>query len=74
MVLGVLKEDLGDFFKPKEALKMVFGVILLGCFHNFSLDPYYEPLLWFMMRVIRILIWPNRIATYTYIRITGLAT
>ena len=49
LVLGVLKEDLGGFFKPKEALKMVLAYILLGCF-KFLLDSYYEPLLWFMIR------------------------
>ena len=43
IVLGVLKEDLGGFSTPKEALKMVLGYVLLGCSHNFSLDLYYEP-------------------------------
>ena len=57
MVLGVLKEDLGGFFKPKEALKMVFVVRSIRVFSQFSLDPYYEPLPWFM------------IYTYTYIYI-----
>ena len=28
---------------------MVLACILLGCFHNFSLDPYYEPLPWLMI-------------------------
>ena len=27
------------FSTPKEAV-----YVLLGCFHNFLLDPYYEPL------------------------------
>ena len=49
IVLGVLKEDLGSFFKPKEALKMIFGVRSIRVFSQFLLDPYYEPLLWFMI-------------------------
>ena len=42
-VLGALKEGMGKVFQTKEALKTVFGMYLLGCFHKFSLDPYYEP-------------------------------
>ena len=44
-----LKRDSGHFFKSKEAVKMVFGVRSNRVFHNFLLDPYYEPLLWFMI-------------------------
>ena len=28
---------------------MILACILIGCFHNFSLDPYHEPLPWFMI-------------------------
>ena len=38
---------MGGFFKPKETWFLVY--VQLGCLHNFSLDPYYEPLLWFMI-------------------------
>ena len=57
IVLGVLKRESGWFFKPKEAVKMVFGVRSIGVFSQFSLDPYYEPLSWFM------------ICTYVYTRL-----
>ena len=42
------------FSTPKEALKIVLGVRSIRVFHNFSLDPYYEPLLWFMIISIAI--------------------
>ena len=32
-------------------LRWFLACVLLECFHNFSLDPYYEPLSWFMMYV-----------------------
>ena len=37
---------------PKEALKMVFGVRSIRVFSQFSLDPYYEPLPWFMIAIL----------------------
>ena len=40
------------FSTPKEALKMVFGVRSIRVFTQFSLDPYYEPLPWFMILFI----------------------
>ena len=33
-----------EFLQTKEAVKMVLVYVLLGCFHNISLVPYYEPL------------------------------
>ena len=30
---------------------MVFGVRSIRVFSNFLLDPYYEPLLWFMIQL-----------------------
>ena len=38
------------FSNPMEALKMVFGVRSIRVFSKFSLDPYYEPLPWFMIK------------------------
>ena len=38
--------------RPKEAVKMFLACVLLECFHNFSLNPYYEPQSWFMMTVL----------------------
>ena len=49
IVLGALQEALAAFSNPMEALKMVFGVRSIRVFSKFSLDPYYEPLPWFMI-------------------------
>ena len=42
-VLGALKQDLGEFFEIKKLYKWFLVCVLLGCFYNFSFDPYYEP-------------------------------
>ena len=64
IVLGVLiKRELGHFYKPKEAVKMVFGVRSIRVFSQFLLDPYYELLLWFMIH----LTWPALSTYYTEI-------
>ena len=52
IVLGILKQSLEAFFQTKEAFEVILLYVLLGCFRNFSLDPYYEPLLWFMIHQI----------------------
>ena len=44
-----LQEALAAFSNPMEALKMVFGVRSIRVFSKFLLDPYYEPLPWFMI-------------------------
>ena len=44
-----IKTSLGWFLNPKKALKMVFVVRSISVFSKFSLDPYYEPLPWFMI-------------------------
>ena len=49
IVLGASKEALAAFSNPREALKMVFSVHCIKVFLNFSLDPYYKPLPWFMI-------------------------
>ena len=49
LVLGALQEALAAFSNPMEALKMVFGVHSIRVFSKFLLDPYYEPLPWFMI-------------------------
>ena len=49
IVLAILIEDLGGFFNTKGSFKDGFWVHSIGCLHNFLLDPYYEPLLWFMI-------------------------
>ena len=51
IVLGALQEALAAFSNPMEALKMVFGVRSIRVFSKFSLDPYYEPLPWFMIQL-----------------------
>ena len=33
---------------------MVFGVRSIRVFSKFSLDPYYEPLLWFMIQAMEL--------------------
>jgi len=30
---------------------VVLACVILGCFEKFLYDPYYEPLLWFMIKV-----------------------
>ena len=47
--LRSVKTDLGWFFKPNENFKDGFGVRSIRVFLKFALDPYYEPLLWFMI-------------------------
>ena len=37
------------FSNQRKLLRWFLACVLLGCFHNFSLDPYYEPLSWFMI-------------------------
>ena len=49
IVLGASKQALAGFSNPRKALKIVFGVRSIRVFSKFSLDPYYEPLLWFMI-------------------------
>ena len=50
-MLGALQEALAAFSNPMEPLKLVFGVRSIRVFSNFSWDPYYEPLLWFMIYI-----------------------
>ena len=47
--LRSIKTGLGWFSNPRKALKMVFGVRSIRVFSKFLLDPYHEPLLWFMI-------------------------
>ena len=49
IVLGASKQALAGFSNPRKALQMVFGVRSIRVFSKFLLDPYYEPLPWFMM-------------------------
>ena len=44
IVLGALKEDLGEFFQTKDVLNMVYGMCSIRVFLQFLLYPYYEPL------------------------------
>ena len=50
--LGASKQALAAFSNPRVALKMVFGVRSIRVFSNFLLDPYYELLLWFMIKTL----------------------
>ena len=45
--LRSIKRGSGQVFSNK--LKMVFGVCSIRVYLQFLLDPYYEPLLWFMI-------------------------
>ena len=47
IVLGASKEALAAF--SNASFKDDFGVHSIRVFSNFLLDPYYEPLLWFMI-------------------------
>ena len=47
--LRSIKTGLASFFKPKRSFKDGFGVHSVRVFSKFSLDAYYEPLLWFMI-------------------------
>ena len=47
--LRSIKTGLGWFFKPKDSFKDGFSVRSIRVFSKFSLDPYYEPLSWFMI-------------------------
>ena len=39
------------FSNQRKLLRWFLACVLLECFHNFSLDPYYEPLSWFMISI-----------------------
>ena len=46
--------NLGGFSNQRKLLRWFLVCVLLECFHNFSLDPYYEPLLWFMIKELMV--------------------
>ena len=48
--LRSIKRGFGCFFKPKESFKDLFGVRSIRVFSKFSLDHYYEPQPWFMIK------------------------
>ena len=47
--LRSITRGFGCFFKPNGSFKDGFGVRSIRVFSKFSLDPYYEPLPWFMI-------------------------
>ena len=53
------KEHPGKFFIKAHAIKEVFPCVLLECFAKFLFNPYYEPLSWFMIRVIPVIAFPS---------------
>ena len=48
LVLGINMEDL----KPCQPSRVVSVCIVIGGFTNFLVDPYYEPIPWFMIHNI----------------------
>ena len=52
IVLGASKKVLVAFCKPREALKMVFGVPSIRVFSQAFVGSYYEPLPWFMILMV----------------------
>ena len=37
-------------FQTNKSLQMALACVLLGCLYNLRLDPYDEPLPWFMIK------------------------
>ena len=54
LVLGISKEDFKGFLKPLQAFQGGFfgACVVIGGFTNFLVDPYYEPLLWFILSTL----------------------
>ena len=56
LILGISKKDFAGFSTLCKLSRVVFGSIVIQCFTNFLVNPYYEPLLWFMIYIIKYLI------------------
>ena len=52
LLSGISKEDIIGFLTPASLLGWFLSYIVIGCFTNFLVNPYYEPLLSFMTTTV----------------------
>ena len=66
--LRSIKKGFGQFFKLKESFKDSFDMCSIRVFSKFSLNPFYEPLPWFMIVINDVPRVRHLVETRRYIR------